>query len=69
MLGAACCLVELGWPSVAEDNDIMFEVHMLQFHENSSFHSKKCMPFIWNKKDFFLIVLQLYDVIFSLNAK
>ena len=43
--------------------------HTLQFHENSSFHSKNCMHFFWNKNHFFIIVLQLYDVIFNLNAK
>ena len=42
---------------------------MLKFHENSSFHSTNCMPIFWNKNDFFIIVLQSYDVIFNLNAK
>ena len=45
------------------------KIGKLQFHENSSFHSKNCMPFFWNKDDCFIIVLQLYDVMFNLNAK
>ena len=41
----------------------------LQFHENSSFHSKNYMHFFWNKNRFFIIVLQLYDVISNLKPK
>ena len=44
-------------------------LYMLQFHENSSFHSKICIPFFWDKNDILIMVLQLYDDIINLNAK